>query len=163
MFITAKFILCPSARPKSNAIEILCSGFDFRSSPQHLGLCFSVSHRRRNTSFGTTSALCNHWPLMISDRIWQANGPTCKISLTHLRTSPLGRGTLDIVPTASHDIYGPRQRWDCSLFLVWLSVCLRPCWIVLPWETFVHQEVTWQTQMIRFWGKSHGRAFLVAR
>lgn len=114
--ITAKFFLHPSARPNSNAEKILCSicsGFDFRGTPQHLSLSFSVSHRRRNTSFGMASALCKHWPLIISDRIWQANGLTCKISLTHLHTSPLGCGT-----SSPHDIYGPRQRWDCSLFFV---------------------------------------------
>lgn len=100
----------------------ICVGFDFRGTPQRFGLCFSVSHRQRNTSFGTPSALCKHWPLTISDRFWQANGPTCKISLTHLHTSPLGHGTLHIIPTVFRDIYGPQQRWDYLPPLVCLPV-----------------------------------------
>lgn len=113
----------------------ICVGSDFRGAPQRFGLCFSVSRRRRNTSFGTPSALCKHWPLTISDRFWQANGPTCKISLTHLHTSPLGHGTFDIIPTALRDIYGPQQRWDYLLPPL-LPVCVlrhvRPPWIFLP-------------------------------
>lgn len=84
----------------SEILCAICSGFDCRGMSQRFGVfgLFSVSHRRRNTSFGTPSALCKRWPLTISDRFWQANGPTCKISLTHLHTSPLGRRTVDITP-----------------------------------------------------------------
>lgn len=97
---------------------------------------FSVSHRRRNTSFGTPSALCERWPLTISDRFWQANGPTCKISLTHLHTTPLGRRTLDITPPPAFcDIYGLQQRWDHLLSLICMFCCvlrrIRPHWIFL--------------------------------
>lgn len=112
-----QILLAPLSWPQiqrwTNSLQSgICVRFDFRGTPQRFGLCFSVSHRRRNTSFGTPSALCKHWPLTISDRFWQANGPTCKISLTHLHTSPVGHGTLDIIPTAFRDIYGPQQRWD---------------------------------------------------
>lgn len=112
-----QILLAPLSWPQiqrwTNSLQSgICVGFDFRGTPRRFGRCFSVWHRRRNTSFGTPSALCEHWPLTISDRFWQANGPTCKISLTHLHTSPLGHRTLDIIPTVFRDIYGPQQRWD---------------------------------------------------
>lgn len=63
---------------------------NFRDASLRVRSPLPPSYTRRNTSVGTASALCKQWPLTVSDRFWQANRPTRKISPTHLHTFPPG-------------------------------------------------------------------------